>query len=569
MKKVLPLLCTLCLISLLGASFLVPQGERLWRFITGGRIRSWPAVGCADTVYCISEDRYLYALNTEGKQLWRLYLEERVSDCFVVGYDGSLYVGLKGGIILAVNPRGLPIWRYDIKGELKYSPAMQRDGTLAVISQQGELAAISHTGFLRWKQTLGGAPADGPVTDGEGAIYVPLEGGLLSALSPWGREKWNIRLRGNPRTPAVAADGTLVVGTGLGLLYSIRTDGHILWELSFDSALSAPVIDNDGNIYVGQGSGTLCRVSGKGELEWKVRLGGSISRSCTLGESGTVYASADNDYLYAVSAGGAIIWSLPVRGNLTHPALSSQGILYAGSDDWSIYALKAEKPADSAWPQYRHDSRHTGRSTRAVDTRSINERYGTNPDFLYFKGLLLSDNPGLMEKGLTEIRRRYDHYLLKEDGVYLFYLLGLVAGGSLSEENKKYSYPSNGYSTIRAQACELYTLIGGFYARDLLLRLVRDDGDAGMKAEAVHCLGMLQSDPQGDAVHAIFSLVRSPGRSGEANSVAREGTAALVKIANYHGNLPAEGIQALLAVAGGNYIDNVKQQAMAALQAIQ
>lgn len=569
MKKALTLLCILCLISLLGASILVPQGERLWRFITGGRIRSFPAVGYNGVVYCVSEDRYLYALNREGKQLWRLDLEERVSDCFAAGYDGTLYVGLKKGIILAVNPRGIPIWRYDAKNEIAYSPAMQRDGTVMFLTQQGELFSISHTGFLRWKLTLDQPPADSPVTDAEGTIYVPLDRGRLSALSPWGREKWNIELRGNPSTPAIAADGTLVVGTDLGLLYSIRADGHILWELSFDSGLSAPVLDDDGNIYAGLGRGGLCRASGKGELEWTIRLGRSVTGSCALGGSGTAYVSADDNYLYAVSSGGAVLWSLPARGKLTHPVLCPQGVLYAGSDDWSVYAFKAEAPADSAWPQYRHDSLHTGSSSRLTATASINERYGKNPDFLYFKGLLLSNNPELMEKGLAEIRYRYDHFFLREDGIYLFYLLGLVAGGGMLERNKVYSYPADGYSKIRAQACELYTLIGGFYARDLLLRLVRDEGDAGMKAAAIRCLGILQSDPQGDAVHEISSLLRSPGQDTSANSVARAGITALVKIYRYHGNLPAEGIRTLLAVAGGDYLDNVKQQATAALQAIQ
>jgi outer membrane protein assembly factor BamB len=568
MKRRFPILFILCCVSLLGASFLAPPGEQLWRFITGGRIRSWPAVGNNSVIYSISEDRYLYALNKEGKQLWRLDLEERVSDCFAIGYDGTLYVGLKKGVILAINPRGIPIWRYDIKSEIKYAPAMNSDGTLMFITQQGELLAVSHTGLLRWKQRLDLTPAESPVTDAEGTIYIPLSEEQLLSLYPWGQEKWRLSLRGIPCTPAIARDGTLIVGTDQGLLYAIGEDGQILWNLVFASAVRSPVIDSGGNIYGGLAGGRLFRTSKAGKLEWTVRVGGNVSPSCALGKSGTVYVSANNNYLYAFSAGGAVLWSLPVKGKLTHPVLSSEGTLYVGSSDWSLYAFRAEIPGDSAWPQYRHDFLHSGRSGRIIDTLSVNERYGQNPDFLYFKNLLLSKDPRLMEKGLAEIRRRYDNFILKADRVYLFYLLGRVAGGSIVEENRGFSYPTDGYSTIRAQACNLYTVIGGFYARDLLLRLVRYEKDTSMKAAAIHCLGMLQSDPQGEAVHGIAALLFSLGQDTSANSVAREGIAALENIGRYHGSLPPEGIKILLAIAGGNYLDNIKQQATAVLKAI-
>ncbi len=569
MKKLFLLPVTLFGAYLLCTSFLTPQGEQHWRFITGGRVRSAPAVGQNGVIYVIAEDRYLYALNPDGKRLWRLYLEKRVSDCFSVGYDGSIYVGLKTGIILAINPYGKTIWQFDTKAEIKYAPALFRDGTVLFTTQNGDLFALSHTGLLRWKKSLSLPPADSPVTDVDGTIYVPLAGAELLALYPWGETKWRLSLIGEPDSPAISANGTVLVGTDAGLLYAVDTDGTVFWRALFDSPVLYSVLDKSGNIYGTLADGRVFCISPEGKILWSVRLGKRISRSPALGQSGTIYVATDNNFLYALSPGGAVLWSLPVKGELTHPVLSPQGMLYAGSSDWLVYAFQAEKSQQSAWPLYGHDSLHSGSSSRKKQSYDINKQYAGNPDFLYFKNLLLSNNPHLIEKGLTAAEERYRHSTIYSAKEYLFYLLGLVAGKNIVEYEKGFHYPTAGYSKIRERACRLYTLIGGFYSRNLLLRIMRDDRDISMKTTAVHCLGMLQSDPRGAAVRIMASLVFSAGRNTPNNSLAREVIRAMGSIARYQGALPREGIKALLAITGGNYLDNVKQQAVYTLEKLQ
>ena len=102
--------------------------EPLWRFITGGRIRSFPAVAWDGSVYVLSDDRFLYALTPAGEQRWRYYLEERLTDCFAIGYDGMVYVGYKTGELIAVHGYGQKVWQYDTGQTIGFSPAVRTRG---------------------------------------------------------------------------------------------------------------------------------------------------------------------------------------------------------------------------------------------------------------------------------------------------------------------------------------------------------------------------------------------------------------------------------------------------------
>jgi len=568
MKQYVFFLSIFMCIFILCTSFLSPPGEQLWRFITGGRIRSQPAVGNNGIVYVISEDRYLYALNPEGVALWQRDLTERVSDCFTIGYDGSIYVGFKNGIITAINPCGKIIWNYNTKETLKYSPALHSDGSLFFVTDEGNIFALSHTGTVRWKKNLALQPSSSPVSDTDGTLYLPLFRQGLLALYAWGEEKWQLSLSGNPCTPAIAADGTLFLGTDAGNLYAIHPHGCILWSFTFNSEVLSPVIGMNGTIYGTLKNGQVFCLNKHGELLWIVSVGTAVSRSCIIGSSGTLYVSSDDNYIHALSPSGTVLWSHQVKGELTHLVLSQQGVLYAGSSDWSLYAFQAEKSMASPWPQYQHDSSHSGQSLRKIRKLSIEDLYGKDPDFLYFKNLLLSFNPHLMQKGLEEIQQRYDCLAIKSSRAYLFYLLGKVTGISITEIDKHYNYPEDGYSRIREQACLLYTLIGGFYARDLLLHIIEDEKDVSMKAVAIHCLGILRSDPKGSAVKQMAALISFNSHSAPNNSVAREIIRTMSNIAYYHGTIPASGIKTLLTISQGQYLKNVKEQALAVLQEI-
>jgi outer membrane protein assembly factor BamB len=534
--------------------------DPLWRFITGGRIRSYPAVGWDGSVFILSDDRFLYALTPAGEQRWRYYLEERLTDCFAIGYDGMIYVGYKTGELFAVHGYGRRVWQFDTGQTPQFSPAIRGDGSICLATAEGTMFAIHHTGSLLWKQALAGTPAAPPVADVDNSLYVCLKEGELVALEPWGEIKWRLKLSGVPAAPAIGEDGRIYVGTSAGLLYAVDPLPKITWSVTLRGNVLPPVVGGNGTIYAVTAAGDMAAVSRAGETLWTRPLGEIPSGPCALGDAGTIFVATQSSSLIALDTGCKIKWSVKVKGVLSPLCLSPQERLYAGSSDWAVYAFPAEKPAASVWPVYQHDVSHTGGSQRPYSPLAMEQYFSKNADFIYFQSLFLSGDAGLMAQGLEEVRALVASGNVKGSRPYLLYFLKKMAGFTVIEEEKSMRFPLRGFSEIRQQACELYTDMGELEAWPLLLSILKRDEDFRMKAVAVRCLGRLQSDPAGEAVRAMGRLIQA-GVAASDSTFAQEVVIALQKISEYHGRLPREGVLALITISGGPYTPAVRQLA--------
>jgi outer membrane protein assembly factor BamB len=562
-KKCLLFLFIFC--AVIRAPLTAEPREPLWRFITGGRIRSFPAVGRDGNVYLLSDDRFLYSLTPAGEQRWRYYLEERLTDSFAVGYDGMIYIGYKTGELIAVHGYGQKVWQYDTGESIRLSPAVRRDGSVCLATEQGTLFAVSHTGVLLWKLSLPGKPASAPVADSDNSLYIALTNGTLAAIHPWGELRWRLRLSGVPSYPALDNQGTIYVGTQAGSFYAIDPLPKIRWRRSFRGSLLPAVIGQGNILYIITSSGELATVSREGELVWSLPLGEIPSGPCVLGDTGTIFVATRSSTLWAIDPMGGIKWSIKAKGVLTQLMLSPQGILYAGSSDWAVYAFPGEKLAAAPWPAFRHDVSHTGASGRDYNPLTIEKRYARNPDFLYFQSLLFSGDADLMQQGLAEIRNMLDKNDLKEKRPYLLHFLRKIAGFTVIEEDRQVRFPLRGFTPIREESCRLYTDIGGFEAYPLLLRILKHDQDYTMKAVAVRCLGRLESDPNGEAVRTMALLISADTSREPNNTFAREVIIALRNISRYHGHLSPEGVKILLVLSNGTWNKQVRTLAKTAL----
>lgn len=85
----------------------------------------------------------------------------------------------------------------------------------------------------------------------------------------------------------------------------------------------------------------------KARLKWKFKTGVAVASSPALGSDGTVYVGSSDSSLYALSADGALKWKFPTGGAVSSPVLGSDGTLYVGSWDHYVYALEASPKASS------------------------------------------------------------------------------------------------------------------------------------------------------------------------------------------------------------------------------
>lgn len=161
--------------------------------------------------------------------------------------------------------------------------------------------------------------------------------------------------------PAVAADGTIYVGSMDGKMYAINPDGSKKWEYPvwYPIDRAGAAIDGSGNIYFGATSGMVYSLTAAGALRWSYQIpgGGVYSTPVVTGPtrgnvdlSGAAAASSDlviltahDRKVYAFNAAtGAKVWEFATSDLLwASPAIAEDGTLYVTSADRNLYALHA------------------------------------------------------------------------------------------------------------------------------------------------------------------------------------------------------------------------------------
>jgi len=242
-------------------------------------------------------------------------------------------------------------------------------------------------GGLRFSVSLpGGATRSSPVVALDDTIFVGTGAGLL-ALSPDGTEARLFEGYTSPdcvpctppaqgctavgpisSTPAVTADGDVVVQTEDGRILHLREDGSELtcsWvspgtgEVSGIADRSSPLLLTDANdgslstVFVGTATGHLLSLNGDGSERWRaLPSAGShapITASPVVSIAGAVYITTDDGFLHAYSTMGTRRWRLPVGSsaqdgyflpspgvNVAVYSVSPEGLLVAANPDGTL-----------------------------------------------------------------------------------------------------------------------------------------------------------------------------------------------------------------------------------------
>ncbi|WP_068345874.1 outer membrane protein assembly factor BamB family protein [Kosmotoga arenicorallina] len=335
-----------------------------WKYQTGYRTISSPAIGNDGTVYVGSRDNYLHAINPDGTVKWKFEASDDVDSSPAIGNDGTIYIGSYDGHLYAVSPEGTQVWKFEFSGAVNSSPAIGPDGTIYIGSLDNNLYAINPDGTKKWSFATSGGVDSSPSIGADGTIYVGSNDFNLYAISPDGTLVW-IFQTGNlvHSSPAIGSDGTIYVGSYDGKLYAINPDGTKKWEFrTGDRIYSSPAIGVDSTIYIGSLDGKLYAINPDGTKKWEFSVSDFIYSSPAIGADGTIYVRTYYAGFYAINADGTKKWEY-LLGDYVYssPVISNNGTIYVGVG-WFLYALKGNSggPANSDWPMFRHDEKHTG-----------------------------------------------------------------------------------------------------------------------------------------------------------------------------------------------------------------
>jgi len=199
----------------------------------------------ADPFYPVNGHVYaIYAINGDIK--WDFKALGNVDSSAAIGADGTIYIGsdyatyaYKGGdttdvvsigsrttgFIYAINPDGSLKCYLDVFGNVKSSPVIWEDGpiiTVYVASDKGDLFALDFS---------------------------------KTEIDFCGEILWVFPTRGPVRSsPALAADGTIFIGSNDARLYALNPDGTLQFQFLANAAIaSSPSIIADGTVYFATG----------------------------------------------------------------------------------------------------------------------------------------------------------------------------------------------------------------------------------------------------------------------------------------------------------------------------
>ena len=114
--------------------------------------------------------------------------------------------------------------------------------------------------------------------------------------------------------------------------------------------------------------------AGDGDLKWAFPTGNNVFSSPAIDSDGTVYVGSYDNNLYAINPDGTQKWLFHTGGSVSSsPVVGSDSTIYVGSDDSNLYAIEGSSGglADTPWPMFRHDVKHTGRASEFAHSGTI------------------------------------------------------------------------------------------------------------------------------------------------------------------------------------------------------
>ena len=311
-----------------------PDGTEKWRFPTGEIIDSAAAVAEDGTIYFPSGDGNIYALTPEGGEIWRFGAHHAAGDpgagdgthCgitppvggpsnwfegnVIIGEDGGLWAGSDNYRMYGLTPGGeerVAFYTNFVYGAVWSAAATLRDGGALFGGLDMRLYSITAEGKCARRTHLGGLVSSTPaLSDDMKTVYVGSWDYHVYALDvESGDVEWKYRTRDLIYgSPAVAEDGTVLVGSSDGSFYALSPEGALLWTYdTLDPIRSSPAVARDGTIFFGAGDGRLYALNADGTRAWSFDTTSEdrndLNSSPALGTE-RVYLGGESGFVYGI-----------------------------------------------------------------------------------------------------------------------------------------------------------------------------------------------------------------------------------------------------------------------------
>ncbi|MDQ6729622.1 MAG: PQQ-binding-like beta-propeller repeat protein [Actinomycetota bacterium] len=243
---------------------LTATGRPLWTLLGGADLLT-PVVDSRASLLVIADQAGQvsgYRLRSGTAAPRRVWARTLASTSFgnpVVAADGTIYQ-TAGNDLFALSPSGHTRWTVPTPAAIEVSPAVGVNGIVVFGSNDRYEYGVNPNGHLRWKEKIGNFTYSSPLTlAGRRVLYGNHSGQMTILNSDTGQVISRDSGQGQLWTAAaVDAHGDVYFASRTGHIYGFDRGGHRLFDVAsgghFDSY---PALAPDGTLLLGADDGTL------------------------------------------------------------------------------------------------------------------------------------------------------------------------------------------------------------------------------------------------------------------------------------------------------------------------
>jgi outer membrane protein assembly factor BamB len=572
--------CLICLFFLVMNIAGQSQDESLpfddlpfWRYALNGAIVGSPA-SQAESVIVVSDAGNIIALNWQGRRLWDFSARGRLQPYITRSREGTSYVcrssNQSSGVLFAINRVGRELWQINLREPLIAPVMIGWDNRLFVFTAS-QIRCYTASGFSLWSRPLGKTVAFRPHKDGEGGFYLVFEDGEFLSVDAFGGAI-SEKLDSIPLAIVPLADKRILFlyssGT-LELLNTMNGSRETLRDIRLPALPRsiaglgdrAAILLNNGSIVLVSINDQRILWTGSTHLSANDFSGASLETDFFYDERG-IYLLTQNGAV-AFSEGGRRLWMIQLRGTVSLPNFSDEGILYSGGSNWVLNAYRLEERV-RAQRMMMYGPAPEGNYGTGIPSPELwrnNQGYfseeAMNPIFREIENALREGQVGEKEK-------EYAAWLMNVSGSSL----GAIQPGSLLPGNPVPGFQPPVFVNYRVQAVRLLGFIGSRETIPFLANLFTRDNDPLVKTAAAEALGRIGTDPEGIAFQAFTNAVFPPAplRDEQALAAVAAATGAMCRFSGPP--LAGAGIRILMALASSERPSAVRNTAERELKSL-
>lgn len=193
--------------------------------------------------------------------------------------------------------------------------------------------------------------------------------------------------------------------------------------------------------------------------------------------------------------------------------------------------------------------------------RTIEEYYLQNTDMMVLREQAIHPDREMKMLALEGVGDLLDAGGVETGDIGIHYILDHLANEGLSVRVKENNRLINNHPLVRMQACTLLGRLGGANSRATLLKLLHEESEPLVKAEAIQQLGFMAIEDDGEASKIILEAIRSQNITNPSDNLAYAGLVAIESFADAGIAPDRNALRMVITIARGNYNQVVRTKA--------